>query len=248
MRKCERMFPEAWASSELSKPLPKADNPAMVGRCVRLLSYVTLLLALSPSALWASKDFVPPRAENANTYPSKDAHPTEKVTVAIDLYNTSPKDSIFITPYSEEAILPVFLIITNDGDQPISVNNMQAEWVTGGRAKLQALAVDDVFRRVAHINGSSTAPTRVGPITLSGNTNKKAQKQYAEIQSAIFAAQAVEPHTTKSGFLFFDVAGVKEPLSGAHIYLTGVRDAGGAELMYFEVPVIPSNAAGTGPQ
>ena len=214
----------------------------VLGR-VRLLLNVALLLALSSSVLWASKDFVPPRAENASTYPSKDAHPTEKVTVAIDLYNTSPKDNIFITPYNQEAILPVFLVITNDGDQPITVNNLQAQWVTGLRTKLEALSTDDIFRRVAHISGSSTSPTRVGPITLSGNKNKKAQKQYEEIQSAKFTAEAVEPHTTKSGFLFFDVAGVKEPLNGAHMYVTGVRDAGGAELMYFEVPVIPSNAA-----
>lgn len=198
--------------------------------------------------LWAYKDFVPPRAENANTYPCKDAHPTEKVTAAIDLYNASPKDNIFITPYNQEGILPVFLIITNDGDQAITVNNMEAQLVTGRRTKLEALTADDIFRRVAHISGSSTSPARVGPIPLSGNKNKKAQKQYEEIQSANFAAQAVEPHTTKSGFLFFDIAGAKQPLEGTHIYLTGVRDAGGAELMYFEIPAIPANAASTGTQ
>ncbi|MGB9253767.1 MAG: hypothetical protein WCC25_02925, partial [Candidatus Korobacteraceae bacterium] len=87
---------------------------------------------------------------------------------------------------------------------------------------------------------------RVGPIPLSGNKNKKAQKEYEEIQNAKFEAQAVEPHTTKSGFIFFDVEGVKQPLDGSHIYLTGVRDARGTELMYFEIPVIPSNAASTG--
>ena len=58
-----------------------------------------------------------------------------------------------------------------------------------------------------------------------------------------FAAEAVEPHTTKSGFLFFDVLSVKQPVQGSHIYLTGLRDAGGNELMYFEIPVSPSNAA-----
>ncbi|MGO9306452.1 MAG: hypothetical protein ACLP3R_22575, partial [Candidatus Korobacteraceae bacterium] len=78
--------------------------------------------------------------------------------------------------------------------------------------------------------------------------NKKAQKQYEEIMAANFAAQAVEPHTTKSGFLFFDVSDVKQPLQGAHIYLTGVRDAGGSDLMYFEIPLTPSNAAGAGSQ
>ena len=219
----------------------------MFSRRVRLLLLIASTLAFSPLALIAKdKDFVPPRAENANTYPSKDAHPAEKLTAAIDVYNSSPKDNIFITPYNQEDILPVFLIISNDGDQPITVNNMEVQLVTGRNAKLDALTTDDVFRRVAHISGNSSGPIRVGPIPLSGNKNKKAQKEYEEIQSAKFEAQAVEPHTTKSGFVFFDVEGVKQPLDGSHVYLTGVRDAGGAELMYFEIPVIPSNAATSG--
>jgi len=205
---------------------------------------VGLAVALSSVALWAYKDFVPPRAENANTYPSKDAHPSEKVTAAIELYNTAPKDQIFSTPYVQEGILPVLLIISNDGNQPIAVKDMRAELVTAGHDKLEALETDDVFRRVAHINASSTNPGRVGPIPIGGPKNKKAQKQYEEITSARFAAEAVEPHTTKSGFLFFDIEDVKQPVAGAHLYLTGVRDAGGNELLYFEIPVIAANAAG----
>lgn len=219
----------------------------MLSRYVLRILAAGLAVALSSIALWAYKDFVPPRAENANTYASKDAHPNEKVTAAIDLYNTAPKDQIFSTPYNQEGILPVLLIVTNDGDQPISVKSMHAEMVTAGRDKLEALDTDDVFRRVAHMNGSST-PQRVGPITLGGPKNKKTQKQYDEITSARFAAEAVEPHTTKSGFLFFDIEGVKQPVAGAHIYLTGINDAGGNELLYFDIPVIPSNAAGAGLQ
>ena len=212
--------------------------------CRRLpILAVCLASVLSCVTLWAYKDFVPPHPENASTYPSKDVHSNEKVTAAIDLYNAAPKDQIFSTPYSQYGILPVLLIITNDGDQPISVNNMRAELVTTGKSKLEGLETDDVFRRVARINGSSTEPTHVGPIPLSGNKNKKAQKQYDEITAARFNAEAVEPHTTRSGFLFFDVQGVKQPTAGAHIYLTGVRDAGGNELIYFDIPVIPSNAA-----
>jgi hypothetical protein len=217
----------------------------MVFRC-RVLLLTVVLIAFSSVVLWASKEFVAPKADNANTYPFKDAHPNEKVTAAVDLYNTSPKDDIFLTHYNEEGILPVLLIITNDGDQPIRLKGMQAQWVTGRRTKLDALDVDDVFRRVAHIQGSST-PRTVGPITLpGGNKNKKVQQQYDEIMRAHFAAEAVEPHATRSGFLFFDVANVQQPVAGAHIYLTGIRENSGNELMYFEIPVIASSAANPG--
>jgi hypothetical protein len=193
--------------------------------------------------LWAAKEFVMPRVDNANTYPAKDAHTNEKVTVAVDVYNTAPKDDIFVTHYSQEGILPVLLVITNDGDQPIALKQMGVELVTARRAKLQALDMEDVFRRVAHIQGN-TNPHQVGPITLpAGNKNKKAQQQLDEITRAHFNAEAVEPHTTRSGFLFFDVEDVQQPVAGAHLYLTGVRDDRGNELMYFEIALTSGNAA-----
>jgi hypothetical protein len=214
----------------------------MPSRC-RIWLFTVVLLAFSSVLLWAAKEFVMPKTDNANTYPSKDTHTNEKVTVAVDVYNAAPKDDIFITRYSQEGILPVLLVITNDGDQPITLKKMGAQLVTARRAKLEALDVEDVFRRVAHIQGSSN-PRQVGPITLpGGNKNKKAQQQLDEITRAHFAAEAVEPHTTRSGFLFFDIEKVQQPVAGSHIYLTGVLDSGGNELLYFEVPLISANAA-----
>ena len=223
----------------------KGDNSAMLSRRV-LFCVVVAAIALSSVALWASKEFVQPKAANASTYASKDAHPNEKVTAAVDVYDSAPKSDIFITHYDQEGILPVLLIVTNDGDQPILLKNMSAQLVTAQRSKLDGLEVDDVFRRVAHIQGNSTPPPKMGPITLGGNKNKKAQQQYDEIMRANFAAEAVEPHTTKSGFLFFDVRGVNHFIAGAHIYLTGIRDNSGNELMYFEIPLTPSGAATSG--
>jgi len=208
------------------------------------LAVIVFLLAAVATGAWAFKEFVPPPAENANSYACKDAHPTEKVAAAIDLYNSAPKDEVFDTHYSEEGILPVLLVITNSGDRPVSVKDMHAELVTGSRSKLEALGIDDVFRRVAHIKGSSTNPGRVGPIPIpTGMKNKKAQQQYQELTKAAFVAEVVDPHATKSGFLFFDIQDIKNPTAGSHIYLTGIRDASGNELMYFEIPVNPSNAA-----
>lgn len=204
-----------------------------------------LAVLLSSAALWAFKDFVMPQPGNAGTFPSKDAHPTEKVTAAVDVYNTPPKDEIFGTHYVAEGILPVLLIVSNDGDQPISMTKMRAQLVTASRTKLDSLEIEDVFRRVSHIKGSSTSPGRVGPIPLpSGTKNKKAQEQFQEITKAKFAAQAVEPHSTQSGFLFFDIEDLKNVVAGSHVYLTGLRDSSGNDLMYFEIPVIPANAAG----
>jgi hypothetical protein len=56
-----------------------------------------------------------------------------------------------------------------------------------------------------------------------------------EIETSQFAAKAVEPHTTQSGFMFFDIGDIATPLANAHLYVNGVDDAKGGELMYFEI-------------
>ena len=69
---------------------------------------------------------------------------------------------------------------------------------------------------------------------VGGGVREQARE---EIENAQFGAKAVEPHGTQAGFLFFDVQGISRPLAGAHFYLTGVRNAKGSELMYFDVPL-----------
>jgi hypothetical protein len=69
---------------------------------------------------------------------------------------------------------------------------------------------------------------------VKGGVSRKA---WDEIERAQFGAKAVEPHSTARGFLFFDIADISNPLPGANFYLTGVHDAKGNELMYFEIPL-----------
>ncbi len=222
----------------------KADNERMSSRLSVFPSVSAIVLVCCSVALFAAKEFVKPTAEPASTYPSHDSHPTEKVTAAVEVYNAPPKSDIFSTNFVQDGILPVFLIITNDGDRPIAVNNMRAQLVTTRRAKLEALDADDIMRRIGHVSGASN-PHPVGPISIPGHgpKNKKAQQQNDEISRAMFTAAAVEPHSTQSGFLFFDVEDVKDYVAGSHVYLTGLRDSSGNEMMYYDISVIPSNAA-----
>jgi len=199
----------------------------------------TVLLASFVGAgallLWASKGFVKPTAKPAASYPAHDYHSDEKVTVAADPYDLAEKAQIFTIHWSENGYLPIFLVITNDGDQPITLMDMQAQFITARRDKIQAASYDDLYRRLAHISGGGTNPLPLPiPKKPKGAVNKKMQD---EIDEAMFSAKAVEPHSTQSGFLFFDVSGISAPEPGAHLYITGIRNAKGTELMYFEIPL-----------
>jgi hypothetical protein len=182
----------------------------------------------------AAKTFVKPVAQPAKTYPAHDDHPTEKVAIAADPYDTPDKARIFSVDFREHGFLPVFLVVTNDGEQPISIANMQVQLVTANRSKLTPSSPEDIYRRLSNPQARTTSP-----IPLPGKKVKGviSQKERDEIESSQFAARAVEPRTTQSGFLFFDVGGISAPLAGAHMYISGVNDAKGNELMYFEIPM-----------
>src|SRR5437667_10517240 len=106
----------------------------MVMFCGRLksigfLTAVIAVVVLTATFCAAAKDFVMPKAQPAKTYPAHDSHPTEAVTVALDPYDMADKADIFSVHYSEEALLPIFIVITNDCEQPIALAGMNARSV-----------------------------------------------------------------------------------------------------------------------
>ena len=175
-----------------------------------------------------------PAARPAKTYPAHDDHPAEKVAVALDPYDMADKAKTFSVHYDDLGFVPILLVVTNDGDEPISLSGMRAQLVTGDRTKIAPAEEDDIYRRLSKPTAHTSSPLPFPTKKVKGGVSKQAA---AEIQNARFGAKAVEPHSTQAGFLFFDVSGIPTPLAGAHFYLSGVVDSKGNELMYFEVPL-----------
>lgn len=202
----------------------------------RLRRWAVAGLAVAvPVACLAAKEFSMPKAQPAFSFPAHDHHANENVTVAVDPYDTPAKEGVFVVKYREHELLPILLIITNDSDEPLQLADMKAELVTSDHTKLTPDNEDDIVRRISHPNASGTRyPVPFPTKKAKGGVSSK---QMDEIQSAQFRAKAVEPRSSQIGFLFFDVSDISNPLSGARFYLTGVRNASGNELMYFEVPL-----------
>jgi hypothetical protein len=186
----------------------------------------------------AAKEYIAPRPNNAKSYPAHDEHPMEKLVVAADPYDTREKSQVFVLPYQERGLLPVFLIFSNTGEQPVSLVDMKVQLVTARKDKLFPSDRDDLRRRFAQTKNLPTEPSRI-PIPLprrpiSGSISREGLD---EIERAPFQARAVEPGSTQAGFVFFDVSGIDRPLAGAHLYVVGVKDGAGQELIYFEIPL-----------
>jgi hypothetical protein len=198
----------------------------------------TIVLALCAGflvpGLLAAKNFVKPVAKTAINYPAHDFHRDEQAAIAADPYDTPEKAKIFSVDFAAHGLLPIFFVVTNDGDQPVSIARMEIKLITANHSKLTPISTDDLYRRLSNPQ-SSTRPSPIPlPHKVKGGISKK---EMDEIESSQFAAKAVEPHGTQSGFLFFDVGGIASPLPGANIDITGIADAKGNELMYFEIPV-----------
>jgi hypothetical protein len=197
---------------------------------------VSLLLMVTGFSLClGAKDFAKPPAQPAKSYPAHDDHSDEKVAIAADPYDTPEKAKIFSVNFHEHGFLPIFFVVTNDGSQPISIANMQVTLTTANRSKLTPSSSEDIYRRLSNPRANTNQiPLPIPQKKVKGGVS---QKERDEIESSQFAAKAVEPHSTQSGFLFFDVGDISTPLSGARIFVTGVDDAKGTELMYFELPM-----------
>lgn len=178
-----------------------------------------------------------PATQPAGTYPAHDEHPVEKVVIAVDPYDVEDKASIFTVNYRDNGYLPVFFVVTNDGDEPITLVGMKAQLITRNRSKLFPATTNDLIRRLSHPSRNDRPNTLPIPLPRKEVKGGVSRKTWDEIAQAQFAAKAVEPHSTASGFLFFDVSDIRYPLAGANFYLMEVHDAKNNELMYFEIPM-----------
>src|ERR1700756_2786626 len=94
------------------------------------LFIVALSLAILVPAVRAGKNFVKPVPKTAINYPAHDFHRDESVAIAADPYDSPEKAKIFSINFAQHGYLPVFFIVTNDGDQPVSIAKMEITLIT----------------------------------------------------------------------------------------------------------------------
>lgn len=178
-----------------------------------------------------------PPVQPATSFAAVEVHAAEKVAIAAEPYDTKEKAAIFRVDYLRHGILPVRLIVTNLGEKPISLSEARILFETAAGERIQAAEPEDVERRMSvkeKTGGKIPMPSPLPSIQKKPKASDKAIE--ADFASFEYAALVVEPHTTRAGFLFYDVSGLENPLAGAKLHLHKLRTAGGGELFYFEIP------------
>ncbi len=123
-------------------------------------------------------------------------------------------------------VLPVLVVIQNDGDKTIRLENMRVEYVNRG-TRVEATSARDV----RYAKPPSRPNIAIGPL---GGRPKKNPLDAWEIEGRAFAAKMLPPGNTASGFFYFQT----DIESGATLYLSGLSEAeSGKELLFFEIPL-----------
>jgi hypothetical protein len=199
----------------------------------RGLPLLALLLALPALA----NDHTPPPVQPATTFAAVEVHDKEKVAIAVEPYDTREKESIFRVDYLGHGVMPIRLIVTNNGDKPISLRDARILFITEAGDKIQAAMPEDVERLMTLKERQGKKIPMPGPIPAIKMKPKASNQQIeADFNTFEYGALVVEPHSTRAGFLFYDVSQLDDPLKGAKLHLRKLRDADGNELFYFEIP------------
>jgi hypothetical protein len=197
-----------------------------------------LLTSILATPAWASDHAMPP-TQPATTYPDVEVHAKEQVAIAAEPYDTKEKAKIFRVDYLAHGVMPIWLVVTNNGDHPISLRDARILFETADGDRIQAAEPEDVERLMTRKDREGGHIPTPG-IPIPGGIHLKPKASDKEIEADFdefeYGALAVEPHTTRAGFLFYDVSHLDHPLKGAKLYLKELRDADGNQLFYFEIP------------
>lgn len=178
------------------------------------------------------------RPQEASAYPAKQKQGS--VTVAIKSYHDDPQRETALgkaDPY-KYGFLPVLVVITNEGEGVINIENLQVRYVKGRNEGLESIPGRDLQTWNPKGNQPRPKPRYIPNVPgLSRPKVKKGPLAQPEVVNHELTAPIVPPGATEGGFFYFDVGDKGDPLAGASIYISGLRDMStGQELFYFEIP------------
>jgi len=196
-----------------------------------LCGWLCVLLASIAAASGADNDKPKLDVRPAAEYPHRQSG--EKVTVAAQPYETDEQaKQAFgkVNPW-RMGVLPVLIVIQNDGPDSISLEKIRFEYELPDRTHIENTPAQDV----KYIEGAQKPKIRPNPIGRNSVSRPKSPLAEWEIEGRAFAAKMLPPGQSASGFVYFQVP---QSSAAAQVVVSGMVHAGtGKEFYYFEIPM-----------
>ena len=201
---------------------------------------LVLMLGLTGEPVFAKdKPRQAPPAKAAKDYVASDVHDKEHVAVGVEPCDDPKVCSFFRLPYIQHGFIPVRVVITNEGDRALSLDDVRIQFISENRDVIPAATPEDINRRL--FTKRSAEGTRIPglPIPLTVHHAPIDKQVTADDDDFGFPGTVVNAHSSLSGYLFYDVRGLDDPvMRGAEIYVKMVKSLDGKqELFPFSVPL-----------
>jgi hypothetical protein len=228
-----------------STPSDDHNQPCMTPP--RTLPSALLLLALAALSLPGlslpalAADRKAPPINPAPQYPLFETHEKEHVSVAADPCAKVDDCKFFRNPYLSHGFLPIRVIITNDGDQPLDLNDVRIQFISADKDIIPAALPEDLNRR---LYSKKAAQGRSMPLPFPGahipiSAGEQVDKKITDDDRDFgFPSTTVAPHTTQAGYLFYDVKDLDDPvLKHATLFLKEMKIQGTKSYLFdFNLP------------
>lgn len=214
------------------------SRPLFLPSMPRRFARIALCLAVAAGAAAAApaEKHGPAPARPATSYPAVDYHAKEQVAIAAVPCLRRDECKFLHIDYWNYGFIPIRLIVTNLGDRPISLSDARILFVDSAGDRIQAAEPEDVERRVT-LRDKRGASVPIGPLHMHMPAKASDKEIEGEFNEFEYAALAVEPHTTRAGYLFYDMDGLgPDPLHGSSLVLRELRNADGDQLFFFQIP------------
>jgi len=190
-----------------------------------------LIFAAAVAAFAADNEKTTFQAKPVGEYPHRQT--SEKVTIAAAPFVTDEqtKDAFGKVNPWRFGLLPVLVVIQNDGKDAIRVDRMKFVYQLPDNSKIDATPAADI----KYLDGAQKPKAVPGPLGGIHVGKSKNPLGEWEIEGRSFSAKVIPPGQSASGFVYF-----RTPVSSeaASIYISGlVNAASGNELYYFEIPI-----------
>jgi hypothetical protein len=207
----------------------------MKGWCLLPLFALALCFIATPAA--AGYKSVRVKVEPAGSYAFHQKQGA--ITIAADPYETQDKikTAFDLKELEKLGIVPVHLIVSNDGEDTISISGQDVNLLDANNRSFEPLPVDDVVRAVVY-KGNPRSNRAPSPIPLPRGEGRRgdAFEIETDLTNKALKELRVPPKTTLGGFVFFRLPNNRMRLGGYKVYVPEVRNLKTQQnLLFFEI-------------